>query len=894
MDFNQQLTNLTDGTVVLTSTERVARFVRMQISGINAARGAKAWFDKTPVHTVTNWIEETWLSQMPNQQLLYPVQELAVTKAVTDSSGLLPETIISSTSTARKVNQAFALVKKFDLPVEREQFLFKPEFEVFYQWHQMIEEVCAKRGWVYRAHLPNLLKKAIQAGEVTVPERILVVGILQLNPAERELFDVVRQHGCSVEFADHAFEPAEARLVRPHSQADEYTEVAHWVSENLLPYAEAPLSAPSMAILVPDIRKHSAPLIDALSLITAPTVLMPNGDGLEMKTPWDVSSGAALGARPVIRTAMDMLSITCDEADSEVFSRILRSRWIYAPDSEVSDRAVMDIWIRENLGLSMGGKDFMRAMAACKKASAPSFRERFGEVMARRAAEQELLPSDWATEFTEVLNIMGWPGNGELDSANFQTLKAWDEALTLFRTLDGQLGSISYTRAFMWLREIVDTRQFQPRISHQAPVSIMSFEEAVGLHWEKVWVIGASSTALPAPASPSPFIPTQIQATAGVPEANGELALERAKLVVDALLRTGSEVVVSCPEIADKGVALGQCDLFGAWPESAASRAGRGAFIDNLVGELDRTQFEEEVVPQVGDEEIATLKGGIAIFKDYAEAPFFSFAKHRLQAQQFPEPIVGLDPRIQGTTVHQVLEVFWREVKNSWTLKAMDQDELTDKVLNAVAEAAEKRLNMLVWRYGSRIIQLEKMRLLSLTLDWLELEKKRELEFEVIGFEVRHEIDVWGVPVTVVIDRHDRIFLDDKREDFRDIVIDYKTGATVRFKGLNATSLNEPQLPIYATRIDFKSLLGKPLDGIALAQVNPAAMGIHVRSNFTGALLPRNSRKGDVDTAEAWGNEVHAWDRVLEEMAQGFLGGNAEMQIGHYPMGYEYLAPLAR
>ena len=101
-------------------------------------------------------------------------------------------------------------------------------------------------------------------------------------------------------------------------------------------------------------------------------------------------------------------------------------------------------------------------------------------------------------------------------------------------------------------------------------------------------------------------------------------------------------------------------------------------------------------------------------------------------------------------------------------------------------------------------------------------------------------------------------------------------------------------MPIYATRIDFQTLLGKPLDGIALAQVNPAAMGIHVRSNFTASLLPRNTRKGDVDTEEAWGNEVRAWDRVLEEMSQGFLGGNAEMQIGHYPMGYEYLAPLAR
>lgn len=99
---------------------------------------------------------------------------------------------------------------------------------------------------------------------------------------------------------------------------------------------------------------------------------------------------------------------------------------------------------------------------------------------------------------------MGWPGSKELDSTNFQTLKAWDEALTLFRTLDTQLGRVEYPRAYMWLREIIDTRQFQPRISHVAPVSILGYEDAIGLHFDAVWVLGASSTVLPARVEPSP------------------------------------------------------------------------------------------------------------------------------------------------------------------------------------------------------------------------------------------------------------------------------------------------------------------------------------------------------------------------------------------------------
>ena len=894
MDFNRQITSLEEGTVVLTSTERVARFLRMQLAAAEAGSGKKAWFSKAVIKTVTSWIEQTWLDLMPDEQLLFPVQELAVTKAVTDSSGLLPETMISSTSTARKANQAFALAKKYGITLDRELFLFKSEYEAFFQWQEMIEARCKERGWVYRAHLPELLLEAIQRGEVTLPKRVLIVGLLQVNPAEQAILDAMESMGCVVEHADHAFEPAVPALVRAHSQDDEYAAVANWVAETLATYADEPLAAPTMAILVPDVRKYGPPLMDALGLIACPTAFLPTADHQEVKTLWDISSGASLGSRPVVRCALDLLSITPNEADIEVFSRVLRSRWIYAPDAEAADRAVMDVWLRENLGLSMGGTDFLRALGACQKASVPSFRERFGELMARRVSDDSKLPSAWAEEFAESLTLMGWPGMGDLDSANFQTMKAWDEVLVLYRTLDAQLGKITYQRAYMWLREVVDTRQFQPRISHVAPVSIMSYEEAIGLHWEKVWVLGASNAVLPVPASPTPFIPTPLQIAAGIPEASGELALERGRLVVDAVLRVGDEIVVSCPMVGDKGVTVGHCDLFGCWPEAGDKVEGRGALIESLAGTLDRSVVVPEVVPPVSDEEKTMLKGGVGIFKDYAEAPFYSFAKHRLGVTEFPLPVVGLDPRIQGTMVHLILELFWTDVRTSEALKAMTEDELFEKVVQVIELASERLLNKLIWRYGKRIIRLEQNRLTTLTIDWLELEKTREYEFEVLGFEEKHEIVVGEVPVTVKIDRRDRVFFDKDKTKFADVVLDYKTGSVIRFKGLNAQSLTEPQLPIYATQIDFKAVAGIEISGVALAQVNSAALGFHVRSDFASQLCPSKGQKSGVDNPVAWAQQTEAWDTALQEMAAGFMAGNAVIESGKHPMGYEFIAPLTR
>ncbi|MBN0810349.1 hypothetical protein JTL97_36625, partial [Pseudomonas aeruginosa] len=94
------------------------------------------------------------------------------------------------------------------------------------------------------------------------------------------------------------------------------------------------------------------------------------------------------------------------------------------------------------------------------------------------------------------------------------------------------------------------------------------------------------------------------------------------------------------------------------------------------------------------------------IFKDYAEAPFLSFARNRLRAEMFPEPVIGLDPRIQGTMVHLVLELFWTDVRTSKALKAMSHGQLFDKIRDTVSKASEQLLNKLVWRYGKRVIAL--------------------------------------------------------------------------------------------------------------------------------------------------------------------------------------------
>jgi probable DNA repair protein len=890
-----ELQNITDKTLILASTERVARHLKLQASLLQSLAGNRTWFAKGQIKTVTAWIESAWLDLMPDEQLLFPVQELAVVKGIADRSSLLPDNLISSMSTARRVNQAHAQVLKYQIPLDRERFAFKQEYEVFWSWQTSIAEESASNGYVFRAELPKRLLAAIEAGKVDIPERVVIIGILNMNPAEKAVFAAMEARGATVVELAEPEQKAVPKLVRVNDQADEFSRVAAWVNSLLQPHVDEPHAAPTIAIVVPDMRVYQAPLEQALTLTVSPASLMPAQGGTETREPWDISSGASLGGRPMIRAAMDILSITSRKADSEAFSRVLRSRWVGGCELESGVRATLDIWMRENAGLSMTGKDFRRALTKNSKTFCPDFTRRFDAMLdAQEAITKPLYPSEWVEFYDQALKIMGWPETRELSSANFQTLNAWAEALALFRTLDYQLGPCDYERAYSWLREVVETRQFQPRISHVAPVSILGYEEAIGLTFDNVWVLGASSSVLPLPAEPNPFLPLDLQVAAGIPEASSELSLVKAQKLVGALLGTSQEVIVSCPSHDAKGSALSASELFGSWPSLDSVTGDRGAFVNAQINKLDRSQYAEETVPPMSEEEIAVLKGGVSIFKNYAESPFFAFACNRLGATPFPTPIIGLDPRIQGTMMHAVEELFWKSVKTSVALKAMDPETLRETVKAKVAEASENLLNKLIWRYGVRLIKLEQARLVELAMDWLAFEAARVYEFEVLAVEEKHSVNVYGVPLSITLDRRERITVSETSKFIN--LIDYKSSASLAMSSLNADKLTEPQLPIYATQIDPEQFNEETIDGVTLAQVNSAKIGAHVRSAFGASLIEHKPRKGDVATPADWQAQKDAWDMALQVMAEGFLGGTAFVEDVNMklPMGYEHLGPLMR
>ncbi|MDO2103123.1 hypothetical protein Q2454_26080, partial [Escherichia coli] len=80
---------------------------------------------------------------------------------------------------------------------------------------------------------------------------------------------------------------------------------------------------------------------------------------------------------------------------------VLRSPWIGGEASEGRARALLDIWLRDNMGLSMGGEDFLRAIGVYKGDAVPDFRERFAGYLAGQVnGETKRYPSEWSEQFS--------------------------------------------------------------------------------------------------------------------------------------------------------------------------------------------------------------------------------------------------------------------------------------------------------------------------------------------------------------------------------------------------------------------------------------------------------------------------------------------------------------
>jgi ATP-dependent helicase/nuclease subunit B len=857
------------GALLVTANQRLARHLVAEYADWQRAQGAQVW-EAPDIQSWPAWLERCWqesfglLDGDAPQQLLNEFQELALWEEVIRSADSEP--LLQVPAAARTARDAWQLLHAWKLSVPRSQETASEDVAVFARWARAYGQRCTTGRWLDSARLADAVRGAFGAGRLTPPPTVLIAGFDELTPQQDELFDALRQSGVAVLPLPARMQAVRTARIGFDDRLAEIKAAAGW--------ARAALESghARIGIVVQDLSVQRAAILRIFDETLVPAALLP---GAPVVRPYNVSLGEPLASRPVVHAALLALEFGSGQMPVARVGTLLRSPFLAGASGEAGARAQFDAFLRqageETLSVTVLLRRARSALAQPHMATPLLAAQLHAWRDAIPSRSQRLPPSSWSELFARLLKLIGWPGEGPLDSESHQAVEAWRELLAAFAAQDLVDDRLTYAEALASLRRMALERVFQPQ-TPAAPVQLLGLFEASGLEFDSLWVMGLDDESWPPVPRPNPFLPLDLQRARHLPHASAERELEFARLLTERLAASAAEVIFSYPlNVGDEKRRASP--LIQAWPELKPET------LPVAPAGLARRLFDARELESRRDDRAPALpegsevKGGTGLVQHQAACPFRAFARLRLGARAPEEPEPGLDARARGMLLHLALESLWGALASHARLCAMGEDDLAAHIHAAVNGALESLARDRAETLSGRFREIESARLARLLRAWLELEKARA-PFTVVAAEQETTLSVGGLVLKGRIDRVDQL------DDGARVIMDYKTGKT-RIKSWDGERPDEPQLPLYA--VDLRRR--QEVAALLFAQLRAGDLafnGLGVRDG----IAPRVKAAGEDGTA--WAAQLDGWQTTLTALAEAYRAGDARVDPKEYPRSCEY------
>jgi ATP-dependent helicase/nuclease subunit B len=881
------------GGAVVTVNKRLARWLRAEYARRQISAGRSAWETPKAV-AVGRWLWDCWERAVAGGAagadaaliVLSPAQEAAVwERVVRDSAAGRP--LMSPERTAAEAARAYKLFHDYRLkPHDLDGA--SGDVQVFAGWMQEFDALCGREGWLPRVRLAERLE-ALALGGVRVAEGpVFFAGFDTVTPALAHLKAVLQKKGVAIHdlTAEGPGDGAESRVVRVEcaTAEEEWDAAARWVRGRLERDPRA-----SLCVVVPDLAASRSRVVRAFRQVLEPESMLAPGESVP--STFNVSVGTPLSGEPMVHAALLALRMAAGPVSVAEASSLLRSPHIGGAGEEAAARAHLDVRMRGWGGLKVSIERLTKDKTA--QNTCPDLVKRLKRAsgalglppLASEQASARL--EEWAGKFAAVLDALGWPAARPMSSRERQALAEWRELLAEYEALGAVVGPETASDALARLARLAGERIFQPE-SPETRVQVLGGLEATGLEFDALWVTGLHDGVSPGAAAPSPFLPLEAQVRAGIRDATAGLRAEFGRRVVQRLLSAAAEVVVSharrdgdiaqrpSPYVAD----IGLSDLSGL----LLSRVKAPHEI--LMGCGTTESYDDAMAPPMTT--AGVVPGGAYRVKQHSDCPFRAFAQHRLGAEEFDVPTVGLNPMERGLAVHATLEAVWRTLKTSdalragftWEAGGEQPAAMKPELQNIIRDAARVAVRDLQSRRPDLIptvFDLEHNRLCQIAAEWLWVEvTDREGGFEVVllegqrpdepnGKRERLEAKIGGLKLRGRVDRVDRL------EDGRLVIFDYKTSSDPPgAKDFDGPRPREPQLPLYLTAGPWKP---EEVAGIYFGILLPGKCAI--RGEDDHASAPREEGEPGSAPSQEWLETVDRWRAVLDRMGMEMRDGYA-------------------
>lgn len=788
------LAQLPPGGLLLTPNNRL----RNRCQQVYAAQQpAGACWAPPPVESLSGWLEKTWFGLQQRgwkpalKQVLNREQRQILWQRALDES--LERELLNSQQLCRDADGALAQLLQWRLidDLQRIDEAVEPLLEQFalglnrddYPVFRMIRAFTGqldRHNAITPDQRDQLILRALNDGALEKRPQIDTAGFAQISPLAEAIIQ-----GAADKVVPH---PATERKPQVYSAPcrdleQELYQAARWATQKLEHDSRA-----SVGIVVNNLGQCRALVESVFARVLEPQFLDPGQHRYTL--PFNFSAGTPLASTPIGSAAQQLLQLLEEDWDYSQLRNLLFCPF-WGDDGETGLRSALfrrlqKLELRRIDGATL--RYWAERTAEGLGLETPLLPRQLEQIGDRRRRWQRAPAEIWAARFSDVLATLGWPGQRNPDSQEYQQLLQWESALEDLAALSAVSGSLTLTQAQQQLRQIASRTPFQAE-TRDGPLQILGVLEAGGLAFDHLRLVGFGQQQWPAAPAPNPLLPIQWQKHWKMPRASAERELELARELSDDLLNASGDIVVSytCEE---DGVQQGLSNLFGN-PEPIEPLDGDTLREHNaqLAAGPALEKITDSQLPPLTPADCEHVRGGASVLKAQALCPLNAQLRYRLGASDFMTPDIGLSPAERGNIVHQVLAEFWQHCGDAARLQSMEEEARKRRIVEAIDNAL-RNVRKKYAHLPPGFWTMEQQRLHRLMDQWLALEAGRPA-FSVEKIEWEQQVAIGGLQFNLRLDRLDRL------AGGEELVIDYKTGQTSINDWL-PERIREPQLPLYA------------------------------------------------------------------------------------------------
>ncbi len=849
--------------LTLTVNARLARWLLLEHDEQKRKAGENAW-QTPPILPLSSWLRNVWLASWPEKYLLSELQcEKIWEKIINQDSARLD--LLHLQGVASQTSKAFSLLHEYRLPRDKKLYEQTDESKAFLRWIRKFESRLSSA--LAPCMLMDAVRNSMQEGEILIPHSLRIRGFEEQSPQLKYFLNFLREKGTRVDFLSPVPSP-EILAQRMEKLNDKNVNVEEY--ENRQGEAEAcacwvrSIFQPGkrIGIVVPELEKYRTLLKRELAAELVPETIFSLD---EEALPFNISLAPPLSQEPMIKLALNLLSVKTSNVPVSTFLSIIQSPFFgfaFPPTREISD---LERNLRKKRVLSI---PLDRFHSIC--GSVPQVDQLVESLKSWTLNNSKLMPEKWAKELSDFLKTTGWPGKvapgtdkQSVLSKRHQGFEAWKDCLNQLCSLNQILGPINRLEVLNHLTHITRSKPFQSKTPEHS-IQVIGLLESSGMQFDYLWVMGCHHEALPAHPEPNPFIPYEIRNKYSIPRSNPQRELKFTEQSLTRLLMAAPDVHFSYP-LHEGDMDLEMSPLLKRFPQDKKAPYLSNRIKDQVRAMNQLEKFTEPAFLQVTDSEknqygTQGISSGYALLKDQVDCPFRAFARHRLNSQRTPVAEIDFDNLDRGNLVHKAMELFWDKTRNRKNLSNLSHGILEKRIEECVQEALKLCSQRTTGQTQFNKLEIE--RNVRLIHDWLLNIERERPDFQVLHNEEDVSINLCGIKLSLRIDRIDEI------PGKGLLLIDYKTGREAKPAEWFAEKIRAPQLPLYAT--------AQPPVGLAYGHLT---LG---KPEFKGtADLPLGKLK-NYDFAKdtgcsTWKELLSYWKNNLNRVADEFLQGNNQV-----------------